>query len=181
MAYTNAKGSLSLLSKSMTAKEPVISPEMITLLEGFVNKELYAQYFYRNASNYMQQVGYFGAQKFFLGEAENEGTHYQKIVDFLNDVGVAPKLAPINPPTCSMDIKEVFDQAYELEVNLGKDYNKAAMMVMSKDMVVFTFLQEFVTEQRKSVGEYGDLLAKLARCGNNEAALLEFDEHLVEG
>ena len=51
-------------------------------------------------------------------------------------------------------------------------------MIKTIDIEVFGHLQEFVDIQRKSVGEYGDLLARLDLCGSNEAALLEFDEHL---
>lgn len=159
-------------------KQNLITSELKQLLEQLLNKELYAQYAYRSMANAMQAIGYFGAQKFFLSEAENEGTHYQRLVDFLNDVGVNPNLAPVATPVTPETINKAFSLAFDMEYNLCKDYKSAAQYALSRDISVFTFLQEFVTEQRKSVGEYGDLLARLALCGTNEAALLEFDEHL---
>jgi len=148
------------------------------MLETFVNKELYAQYFYRSLANAMQQIGYFGAQKYFLAEAASEGEHYQKHVNFLNDVGVMPKLAPIPSAPAPQGIKEAFKSAFDTEYQLCKDYKQATAQALTKDIEVFGHLQEFVDIQRKSVGEYGDLLARLDLCGSNEAALLEFDEHL---
>lgn len=161
-------------------KKPLISSDLVALIETLLNKELYAMYFYLNAANAMQAIGYFGCQAFFTSESENERTHYQRIVNYLNDVGVKPNLVAISAPSDIRDIKQAFAQAFELEYSLCKDYKSAAQSALTKDSGVFTFLQEFVTEQRKSVGEYGDLIAKLELCGNNEAALLEFDEHINE-
>lgn len=159
-------------------KKPLISSELIATLETFVNKELYAQYFYRSLANAMQQIGYFGAQKYFLSESASEGEHYQKHVDFLNDVGVAPRLAPIPSAPMPKSINEAFQMAFDTEYQLCKDYKAATSSALTKDIEVFGYFQGFVEIQRQSVGEYGDLLARLALCGTNEAALLEFDEHL---
>ena len=46
------------------------------------------------------------------------------------------------------------------------------------DASIMEQLLFFVKVQRESVGEAGDFLATLDRCGENEAALLLFDKEL---
>jgi ferritin len=42
------------------------------------------------------------------------------------------------------------------------------------------FLLHSIEDQRKSVGELGDLMARLERAGTNEAAILILDQELGE-
>lgn len=145
-----------------------------------VQSELYASNLYKHVANMLQRIGYFGAQKFFLGESADELTHYQKHADFLNDrgsVAMIPMIEAIQENITSLN--DAIELAYETELQLGKDYERW-YKACADDVTVQQFLLEFLEIQRKSVGEYGDLLARLARAGSNEAALLMIDTELGE-
>jgi ferritin len=66
--------------------------------------------------------------------------------------------------------------AYELEMDLGDFYKKAYNK--TEDPFVKTFFHKLVKIQRKAIGEYGDLLARLALCKDNPSAILLFDQEL---
>jgi ferritin len=63
-----------------------------------------------------------------------------------------------------------------MELELGEFYEN--FYDTSDDPTVKQFVLKYIEQQRKSVGEYGDLLARLERCGDNQAALLMFDTEL---
>lgn len=160
----------SLLSKSIEA-----------VLNEAVQSELYASHLYKHVANQLQRIGYFGAQKFFAGESADELTHYQKHADFLNDRGTVaklPMLEAITDPVASL--RDALEVAYETELQLGNDYARW-YKACSDDPTVQQYLLQFLEIQRAAVGEYGDLLARMDRAGDNEAAILMIDTELGEG
>lgn len=163
-----------MLTKSLIAK-PIEA-----MLNEAVHAELTASHLYKHIANQMQRAGYFGAQKFFLSESADELEHYQKHADFLNDVGTVAKLPELAAHTDTIGtLRDALELAYETEMQLGKDYARW-YRESAADPIVQQFLLQFLEIQRKSTGEYGDLLARLDRCGDNEAAILMLDTELGE-
>ena len=149
-------------------------------LQEAVQSELYASHLYKSLANQLQRIGYFGAQKHFLNEAADELTHYQKLADFLNDRGSVAGLPALEHITDRVvTLRDAIEIAYETELQLGNDYDRWYASA-SKDPTVQQFLLFYLEQQRTSVGEYGDLLARLDRAGTNEAALLLIDQELGE-
>jgi ferritin len=139
-------------------------------------QEMYVSHLYHHIANHMQMMGYFGAQKFFLGESQDELTHFQKIVDFLNDIGEVAKMPSI--PAMNEEVESlmgVLTMAYEQEVelmNFYRDFYKSA------DPVCQQILLKFIEIQRKASGEYGDLIARLEIIKDDPCGLLMFDQEL---
>lgn len=139
-------------------------------LNAAIGHELYAAHLYRHLANQLQRLGYFGAQKFFAAESSDELEHYQKLVDYMNDMGTvakSPAVDAMNESVGSLQdaLQIAFDTEHEL-LNLYAKWHGQA------DVVTAQFLLQFIEIQRKSVGEYGDLLARLERCREEEG---EFD------
>lgn len=159
----------------------LLSKPIEAMLNEAVQSELYASHLYKHVANQLQRIGYFGAQKFFAGESADELTHYQRHADFLNDRGTVakvPMLEAITDPVASL--RDALEVAYETELQLGNDYGRW-YKASSDDPTVQQHLLQFIEIQRKSVGEYGDLLARMDRAGTNEAAILMIDTELGEG
>ena len=139
--------------------------------------ELKAHLTYRQFSASMQRAGYFGASIFFDKESADEMEHYKDWEEFMDDRGdmaSVPKTPGIYPKPALL--KNAFDEAYKMELDLGEFYE--GFYEATDDPTVKVFVQKYIDTQRKSVGEYGDLLARLERCGDNQAALLMFDAEL---
>jgi len=129
-----------------------------------VGKELYASNHYLYSASCAQRGGWTGSQKYFEKEAEDERVHYLKIRNFLNDRGSEAEM----PEIPEVELKEgsltdLYKQAYDLEVDLGTFYND--WFNDTRDATVKVFLIKMIEIQTKSIGEYGDLLARIDKVG----------------
>lgn len=103
--------------------ESLLKKPVLEGLNQAIGNELYAHTLCLNLANQMQGIGYFGVQKYFLSESADELTHYQKIVDFINDRGSIAKVPSIvAQPDMPTSIKEAFIISLEAEVDLEKFY-----------------------------------------------------------
>ena len=142
------------------------------------NDELYAEYAYRALANYMHLIGFFGAAEFFLKESKNEAEHYQKIVNFANDCGGFISLSIITPISKQINtLSEAVDFAYQMERDLQEKYEAMANRFVNEH-TVYQRVLFYVKEQRKSVGEFGDIKARIELCKNDTGALLQIDHEL---
>lgn len=154
----------------------LLSKSVETLLQEAVHAELYAAHLYRHVANQSQKLGYFGAHKHFLAASSEETEHYQKHAEYLNDSGSVAKLPAIEAiDEAVMSLSDALEIAYETELQLGKDYER---WFKESDPTTQQHLLTFLAEQRESVGQYADWLARLARAGSNEAAILIIDTEL---
>lgn len=155
----------------------LLKPEIKTLLDKSAASEMYAHFLYQYIANQLQRLGYFGAQSYYLKESAEELNHYQKLSDFCNDMGwVAPVPAVPKMADQISNISDALEVSYETELDLLRQYEKFYEEAEDKyeDCITATFIIEFIQIQRKSVGEYGDLIARLALNGD----VLVFDKEM---
>lgn len=158
----------------------LLKPEIKKWLEKSVESELYASNFYKHLANQLQRLGFFGAQKYFLNESAEELTHYQKLIDYINDMGGVINIPEVAQITDSIkNIGDALELSYDIELSLMKQYQEFYEEAEEKysDCVTATFIIEFLQIQRKSVGEYGDLISRLEK---NKTDVFEFDEYMGE-
>lgn len=159
----------------------LLSPSMKKGLQKAIYAELYQSNLWKHVANNLQRLGYFGGQKYFLAESAEELTHYQILVDFINDMGDVADVPKIDAIEDEIDsLASALQVAYDMELDVYNQYKKLYKEAEEEDCAVGIFLQQFVTIQVKAVGSYGDLISRYNRCGTNEAAILEFDEYLSE-
>ena len=156
----------------------LLSADMKAMLDDAIHGELYASHLYRHLSNQMRGLGWFGAQKFFDAESESEVEHYRRHVDFQNDMGTVAKMPALKAMTDTVkDLVDALQLAYETELELynsyAEKYQKAA-----KEPVIQQFLLQFLEIQRKSVGEYADLIARCHLAAGDKCGLLLIDQEL---
>lgn len=156
----------------------IISPELKKALDEAVHSELYASNLYKHIANQLQRIGYFGAQKFFAAESASELEHYQLHVNFQNDVGTVatvPAIEAMNDEIATLS--DAVETGYETELQLYNDYKRWYEQA-SGDPVVQQFLLQFLEIQRTSVGEYGDLLARIQLVDQDKAGMLLIDQEM---
>lgn len=145
------------------------------ILNEAISEELHASHLYRHIANQCQRLGFFGAQKFFQNESNDELWHYQLIVDFINDrgsVAETPVIDAIHKDVA--DLSDALTLGYEAEIALGDKYANWYKKSLPADPFAAQFLLQFLEIQRKSIGQYGDLLSRLNLGGD----LLVFDKEL---
>ena len=156
----------------------IIPANIKAMLDDAIHSELYASNLYKHIANSMQKLGYFGAQKFFLKESAAELEHYQLHVQFQNDVGAQAKVPAIEAMDDNLtDLLDAVELGYETELELYNDY-KRWYAASGVDPVVQQFLLQFLEIQRTSVGEYGDLLARLTLVSGDKAGILLIDQEM---
>lgn len=156
----------------------IISADTKRMLDDAIHAELYAANLYKHIANQVQRLGYLGAMKFFLKESEAELAHYQLHAQFQNDVGTVAKVPMLEAMTDSIkSFSDAMELAYETELELYNTY-KNMYSQTSSDPVVQQFLLQFLELQRTSVGEYGDLLARIQLVDGDKAGMLLIDQEL---
>jgi ferritin len=154
-------------------KPEKLSQPVINLLLPRLQDEFNAAYFYRSASNWCKNVGYFIAAEFFAKESEDEFGHAKKIENYLVDWNVTPALPTIPKPTLDFsNLEQVIIMAYEMEYALYEEYEDTSMKIFKTgDLCVFDFLQQYRVGQKESVAEYSDKLNMLE--GTNTGSKFE--------
>jgi ferritin len=156
----------------------IISTDLKDMLDEAVHSELYASNLYKHIANELQRIGYFGANKFFLNESADELKHYQLHVEFQNDVGTVANIPAIEAMNESIKtLSDAVELGYETELELYNNYKKWYKQA-EYDPVVQQFLLQFLEIQRLSVGEYGDLLARIQLVDQDKAGMLLIDQEL---
>jgi len=141
---------------------PVKLPsEIVNLLSDRLDDEYAAHYFYRQAVNYCENVGYLKAAEYFKGEAEDELKHAEGIQKYLTDWNIQPALAPISAPQKVIGLVDIIEKAYKMEYDLYEGYEEISMEILKKDLCTFDFLQTYRTIQRLAVAEYSTFLNQL--------------------
>jgi ferritin len=155
----------------------LLSAESNKTLQSAVASELYASALYKSLSNQLQRLGYFGAQKFFAAESAHELDHYQLIADYMSDMGGTAKIPTVPAPEEKIEgLRDSIEAAFDTELQLMRDY--AQWYAECKCEITKQFLLQFIEHQRKSVGEFGDLISRLDRAGTDVCALLMIDTEL---
>jgi ferritin len=150
--------------------ESLLKPQEIEVLNRFGKLELNASQAYLNLAALMQMKGAFGAEAFFRKESDSEREHFDKIRGFMNSLNVKITIPALEAQECDCTtIKEALETAYEMEVNLLKEYEKEAENV-NLSLKVVLLLQDFTTHQVEAVGEFSDLIA-IANLTNDELLL----------
>jgi len=144
-------------------------------LNKFGKLELTASHVYQHLTNRMKTLGYFGAEKFFLGESLDERTHYNKLEQFMNDMNCELSVESLDPVKSDVaGIGDALELAYQMEADLLEEYEKTSSMEISKKVLIL--LQDFIIIQVSAVGEYGDLINRLKLTDN----MLVFDADMLE-
>jgi len=158
----------------------LLSKDMKEGMQDAIQVELQQASLWKSLANQMQRLGYFGSQKYFLAESAEELTHYQMLVEFMNDMGDCADLPKIDAVTDKvLNIGEALELGYEMEMEVLNHYKKFYNEADEEDCAVGIFLQQFVTIQVQAVGHYGDLLAKY-KVAETTKEILEFDQHIAD-
>jgi len=158
-----------------------LNSKIVSILEARLADEYTASFLYRDASNYLQGIGFSLAAKFFAQESADELTHAHGIEKFLVDWNVQPTLPQIDSVDNNFDgLPDVIEKGYTIEYTLYQSYEKDSVKVFEMgDICVFDFLQTYRSIQTKSVAEYSDFLNLLDGCDcESKFELLLLEEKL---
>lgn len=137
-----------------------LSKETFLLLQGVLQEEYNAFYFYRSGKNWFANKGYFIAATFCEAESDDESRHAKILEKYMVDWNMTPALPNIESPVLEFkDPIDFLEQAYEIEFSLYQKYELVAERLMkANDIGAWNFVQQFIQIQNDSVSEYSDKL-----------------------
>lgn len=139
----------------------LLTSQEVEMINKLGVEELTASQTYLHLSNTMKTIGFFGAEKFFMEESNSEKEHFNKLEAFLNDMNEQIEVRALQAIKVEIDdLMEALEYALDIEMNLLGQYEAAYEKSSAK---MKPLLLEFINIQVTSVGEYGDLIARLSR------------------
>ena len=156
----------------------LISPAIEKQLQELVKIELTASHIYHYLSMWCDTKGYFGAQKWYLKQTEEEHEHAQKVMNYLTD-REACAVMPVVPAVESSyeNIRQVLERTLQEELKVEKAWQTfAAACLKEGDLTSFTFAQWYLNEQIQEVATVNDFLAELCMMGDTGIAYKFIDE-----
>jgi len=139
----------------------LLTSQEVEMMNNLGNLEMVASHTYKHLANSMKSIGFFGAEKFFNAECLSELEHYDKLEAFMNDMNEQLEVRSLDAVDDEIgDLMQAFTHAVEMESDLLEEYEFAWEKASPK---MKSFLKEMIDIQVQSVGEYGDLIARLSR------------------
>jgi ferritin len=139
----------------------LLTSQEVEMMNNLGNLEMVASHTYKHLANSMKSIGFFGAEKFFNEECLSELSHYDKLEAFMNDMNEQLEVRSLDAIDDEIeDLMQAFTHAVEMESDLLEEYEFAWEKASPK---MKAFLKEMIDIQVQSVGEYGDLIARLSR------------------
>jgi len=156
----------------------ILKPDTKIWLDKSVQSELFAHFMYSQIANELQRLGFFGAEKYFRNESDDEFKHYGILVNYYNDMGSVAKIPALPPIDVSIsNIGDALNKAYQTELDLMRQYEDFYSEVEEDDPVTAQFLLQFLQIQKDSVGEFGDFISRYEK---STYEIMEFDEYLED-
>lgn len=139
----------------------LLTKEEVKMINALGVEELTASQAYLHLSNTMKTIGFSGAEKFFMAESNSEREHFNGLEAFMNDMNEQIEVPTLQAVTIDVDdLMEAFEVALDMEMDLLGKY-EAAWDKCSPKMK--PLIHHYIEIQVESVGEYGDLIARLMR------------------
>ena len=159
----------------------MLTPKLEAALNEQMKYEFFSGYLYMAIAGYFEDDDLPGFANWMRVQAKEELSHGQMFFDFICETGGRTNLQPIEEPKNDFtSALNAFEFSLEHEKFVSSQIGK--LMVLAKaegNHASEIFLQWFVTEQVEEEANFGLLVKKLQRIGDDGSGLLRIDEDLA--
>jgi len=142
-----------------------------------IEKECYSSHLYLAMASWAETSGYEGIAQWLYIQADEERTHFLKLVHYVNERGgnsIIPALQ--TPPTKYKDVTDVFQQVLKHEEFITRSINEiVAVCNKENDFTTLNFIQWFVAEQILEEKAARAVLDKLKMVGKDNLYIFDKD------
>lgn len=158
------------------------SEAMVSTLNTLMNGELHAAHLYFQASAWCEDADLSGSAKFFLGHANEEMMHMQKIFQYIVDIDLSAKFSALPEPTLEAKaLPDLIKEIYAHEKLVTERFMKATAEATNVgDASTFEFLQFFIMEQREEEMLFREILDKVSIIGEGPHSLYFLDSEMAK-
>ncbi len=145
----------------------MLHKEVEAALNQQIARESQASYKYLALASWCEVKGFAGAAKFLYEHSDEERVHMMKLLNYIHDRGGVVDVPAIPKPKADFNsIKEVFNYAYEGEIEVTQGINSIVTLTLEKgDHMTNNFIQWYVTEQLEEENLYRQILDRIELIG----------------
>lgn len=158
----------------------MLSPKVVALINGQINKELYSAYLYLDMANFYMNKNLKGFANWFYIQTQEEMAHAMIFRDYLLREGHAVDLEAIaKPDVVYKELNDPLKESYQHEVYVTKTIHEIyAAAQEERDYRTINFIDWFVKEQAEEEDNANDLIQKFEMFGQDMKALYLLDADL---
>ncbi len=164
----------------------MLDPKIVKILNKQIAMEAEASYKYLALAAWCDIKGFSGAAKFLYEHSDEERVHMMKLLNYVIDRGGEVEVPAVEKPKSDFKtIKEIFEYAYQGEMNVTKGINEIVTLSFNlSDHTTHNFIQWYVNEQLEEENLYRQILDRIELIGESGNALYLIDveiEKLTKG
>jgi ferritin len=157
-----------------------MNKKVLKAINAQVKEEIFSAYLYLSMSAYCSSLTLDGFANWFMVQYKEEMDHAMGIYQFILDRGDEVELQAIAQPAKDFKIKTIFAEALKHEEFItGKIHSLYELAQKEKDYPLENFLRWYVEEQVEEEANANALVDKMKRVGNDNKALMMFDQELA--
>jgi len=163
-------------------KSPLISKEVINLLNYRIEQEEYSSRIYLAMSLWLDNVGYKNAAKVWHKYSTEEQSHADWAKEYLLSFGVQPMTPALEQPQESFSgFPEIIRATYQHEIDVTNQIKELADKAVDiKDHVLYQLTMKYLSEQVEEAAKTQDHLDQLNLFGEDKIAMRLFDMNLED-
>ena len=158
----------------------MLKPKIEKILNEQVEHELSNVLLYEAMGSWAEVKGLPGCAKWFYAQADEEKTHMQRFVEFINErYGTAVIPAEKKPTAEFGDVCEAFKAAMKREVETTEKISNIVKLALDEgDYITFKHAMDFIEEQQQEEASIRLVLDRLKLLGKDDILLYHFDNDI---
>ena len=161
-------------------KSPLISKDVIDLLNYRIEQEEYSSRVYLAMSMWLDNTGYKNAAKVWHKYSTEEQAHADWSKEYLLSFGIQPTTPMLDKPQESFSgFPEIIRMTYQHEIDVTNQIKELADKAVDvKDHVLYQLTMKYLSEQVEEAAKTQDHLDQLNLFGEDKIAMRLFDMNL---
>lgn len=160
----------------------MLSKKMESALNAQVNAEMFSANLYLSMSLYCRNLDLEGCANWMRIQYEEEMSHAQKLIDFIDMRGGRVIIGAIEAPESEWNsVQDIFQATYEHEQKVTGLINDLVLLAMDeRDAASSSFLQWYVDEQVEEESNVKTILSKMKMVTDSPSGLFMIDQELAK-
>ncbi|HAA84746.1 MAG TPA: ferroxidase [Kosmotogaceae bacterium] len=160
----------------------MISKRLVDAINDQIKAEFESASLYLSMAIWSARNSFFGAENFFIKQAEEEKEHAMKFVKYLLEVDAQPIMPELSKPDSDFSsLQDVFKRGLEHEKLVTSRINDLVKLSdEDEDYATNDFLQWYVTEQVEEEKSFRDIVRRLEIVKESAAGILRIDDNLAQ-
>ncbi|TDL99790.1 MAG: ferritin [Flavobacteriaceae bacterium] len=160
----------------------MLSEKLNKVLNEQIRIEAESSQIYLSMGSWAEVKGLEGISSFMYKQSDEERTHMQKLIKFVNERGGHAVISDLKAPATEfVSFQNMFEELYKHEIFVSASINNLVHVSLEeKDYATHNFLQWYVAEQIEEEALARTILDKINLIGEDKGGLYLFDRDIMQ-